>query len=851
MKQFIKRLSSVPPHVAIILVLIGIIGASGAILLLKQTETKAEALVKPRAARLERLDGNVDIAQALNQASNDQLSWADATVNAPLTVGDRVWTRGVSHAQIALTGRNYVRLNPDTAVDVLSLADRRTQLALRSGSALFDVGELPDGELYEVATPCGAVDFSQPGLYQLGIGDDGNTTVSVLNGLAQVVGLAGSGVINKGEILTLASQVAAQALVSHIAPDAAGNILNDYYSYRYPNRYDGRYRNYDAYLDDPDYYDPYSRSVSYEYVSEEVPGLYDLDEYGDWQDVDGYGRCWAPRVSADWSPYRQGSWNVDDVWGPTWVSSEPWGYAPYHYGRWAYVDQQRWMWVPEDCRTEAVYAPALVAFIPVQQTQIAWVPLAPGEPYVPRYYDASFAPQYLASPQVVEEVVSVQRTYANMNYTSAVTVVPMQAFTRPINQSVIVPTNPQWIQQAQAVSDPYQVEGVRQLALQQERAERKQGRREMAAAMFNRPVVTSVAPVVPQVQGDAAQALQYQPVPEKQKRNKLQIENSGQVVMAQRADGVPLAGAQASQQAMAEQRDQRIAALRSRLEQGDRSAKQELRQLKQERRQQPAFAQAPQQQAGQAAMSAKEQRRFERQQQAATQQQATQQAVTTKQQRRLERQQQMAAQQQQAAAQVNQQREQRRAQKQAARQQMTQPQQAQQQVESRRQQKQWARQQQAQQQATQQSQQAQVKAQRRAERQQQQQQMVVRQQTQMKAQRRAERQQQQAMQQPQWQAAQQQQMKAQRRAERQQQMVQQERQQQMAQQQQGQMKAQRRAERQQQVVQPQVQQQQQMRQQEKQQRRFERQQAAPQAPVYQAPAAQPSKAERKAARRNP
>src|SRR5436853_5261933 len=662
MNQFIKRLSSVPPHVAIILVLIGIMGASGAILLFKHAEPKTEAQVMPRAARLERMDGNVDVAQALNQANNDQLNWTDATVNAPLTVGQRIFARDNSHAEIAFTGRNYARLNPGTALDVLSLADQRTQLALRNGSAIFDVGNLTDGELYEVATPCGAVDFTQPGLYQLGIGDDGNTTISVLSGLAQVVGLAGSGEISRGEVLTLASQLAAQAVMAKLAPDTAGNILNDYYGYRYPNRYDGRYRNYDTYLDNPDYYDSYSHSTSYQYLAEDIPGLYDLDEYGDWQDVNGYGRCWAPRVQADWSPYREGYWDVNDVWGPTWVSSEAWGYAPYHYGRWAYVNQQRWVWVPEDCRTNPVYAPALVAFVPIQQSQIAWVPLAPGERYVPRYYDASFEPRYLASPQIVEEYVNGQRNYVNLNYTSAVTVVPVQAFSRRIDRSVIVPTNPQWMQQARPVSDAYAIDGVRQVAMQEERAQRKQARREMQAAMFNRPVVTSVAPVVPPVQANAAQALQYQPVPEKQKRNKLQVENSGQVVAAQRADGVPLAGAQASQQAMAEQRDQRIAALRARLQQGDRSAKQELRQLKQERRQQPAFAQAPPQPAGQAAMSAKEQRRFERQQQATTQQQAMQQAqqqaVTPKQQRRLERQQQMAAQQQQAAtqqAQVNQQ----------------------------------------------------------------------------------------------------------------------------------------------------------------------------------------------------
>jgi hypothetical protein len=844
-RRFIRRLSKVPPHVAIILALLGIVGISGAVLLFKHSEPKAEAMVLPRAARLERVDGTVSIAQALNHADNDQLTWQDAVVNAPLTVGDRVWARDNSYAQIAFTGRNYARLNPGTALDVLTLADQRTQLALRSGSALFDVGDLPDGELYEVATPCGAVDFTEPGLYQLGIGDDGNATISVLSGLAQVVGLSGSGQISKGEVLTLAAQVAAQAVASRLAPDTAGNILDDYYGYRYPNRYDHRYRNYDAYLDDPDYYDPYSQSVAYQYLDEDIPGLYDLDEYGDWQDVDGYGRCWAPRVASDWSPYRTGYWDTYDVWGPTWVSYEPWGYAPYHYGRWAYVNQQRWVWVPEDCRRNAAYAPALVAFIPVQQSDIAWVPLAPGERYVPRYYDASYAPRYLESPQVVEQYVSV-RNYANLVYPTAVTAVPVQAFTGPINRNVIVPVNRQWIEQAQPVIDPYQVEGVRNIALQQERWQRKQ-QRQIDAAAFNRPVVTSVAPVVPPVQPNVAQAWQVQAVPEKQKRNKLQVENNGQVVAAQRPDGVPVVGGQQPSQAFAQQRDQRIAELKTRMQQGDRSATQEFRQLKQERKQaaqaqpQPqAWAQQQAQQAPQG-MTAKQQRRFERQQQAAQQQQggaqqqqarqpagqqAQQQAMTQKQQRRFERQQQAAQQQQQAAqqAQIN---EQRRAQKQAARQQMMQQQQAQR-----------AQQQQAAQQS--------LKAQRKAERQHQaQQQMVMQQQRQQAAQAQA--------------AQQRQQMKQQMRMQRQQAAQQQVMQQQAAAQQQ--MKQQRRAERQQQqmMVQRQQQvmqqqaQQQQMRQQMKQQRRYEQQQqAAPRPQAYQGPpAAQPqSKAERKAARRN-
>jgi hypothetical protein len=70
---------------------------------------------------------------------------------------------------------------------------------------VFDVGYLNSGDLFEVATPYGAVDFQQPGLYNVGI-DNGQVLVSVLSGLAQVVGLGGSGQISKGELLTLSAR---------------------------------------------------------------------------------------------------------------------------------------------------------------------------------------------------------------------------------------------------------------------------------------------------------------------------------------------------------------------------------------------------------------------------------------------------------------------------------------------------------------------------------------------------------------------------------------------------------------------------------------------------------------------
>jgi hypothetical protein len=409
------------PHLTIVAILVAVAAGVGVALWMKNERT-ASAETIPNAARIQRVEGDVAFNNGLAAADNSQADqWYAATANQPFSVGDRIYTRDNSRASLAFTGRNYARLNPNTSLDVLTLNDERTQLALRDGSAVFDVGYLDQGDLFEVATPYGAVDFQQPGLYNVGI-DNGQVLISVLSGLAQVVGMGGSGQIGKGEMLTLLGQTAADVVLSQIDGGDAGYLVDDYYGYQYPNYYDGRYRDYNAYLSDPYYFDPYRRSVSYQYVNSYIPGLNDLDYYGDWQNIDGYGHCWSPRVEAGWMPYQSGYWLTDYPYGPTWVSNEPWGYAPYHYGRWASVND-RWYWVPERSTVTPVYSPALVAFIPFGSNDIGWVPLGPGDVYVPRYYNTSWQPYYLTRDNQYQRVV-------NLNVPGAVTVVSVDEFTR-------------------------------------------------------------------------------------------------------------------------------------------------------------------------------------------------------------------------------------------------------------------------------------------------------------------------------------------------------------------------------------------------------------------------------------
>ena len=508
------------PHLTLVFLVCAALGGVAAALWMKH-EPKAEAFALPRAARVERVDGEVGLSRDLDAGADGEADWVELTPNTPLTVGDRLYARDDSRASLAFTGRNFATIDPDSALDVVSLSDRRTQLALREGSAVFDIGALAPGEMFEVATPYGAVDFREPGLYQVGYNDDGSAFVSVLSGLAQVVGLAGSGQISKGEMLTLLGQTAAQVALSRLSPDYAGGLLNDYYGYRYPDAYDGRYGDYDAYLQDPDYYDPYNRNASYRYVPASVPGAYDLDAYGDWQNLNGYGYAWSPRVEQGWAPYRDGQWMMDDPYGLTWVSNEPWGYAPYHYGRWASVGD-RWYWVPDGADTQPAYSPALVAFLPATgANQIGWVPLAPGDPYAPAYYDANWQPHYVGGNTYAPERV------VNMSVPGGLTVVSVEDFGRPVDRRSVARFDPTAFEGTRPVLAPLSHAMLRQASLK--RAVERRGfvlPPGLARKLADRQVYASAPP--PKFGDDPARRFRVEPVPEKQKREKLKFNDRRQ-----------------------------------------------------------------------------------------------------------------------------------------------------------------------------------------------------------------------------------------------------------------------------------------------------------------------------------
>ena len=316
-----------------------------------------------RVARLSYMTGDVGF---LPSGATD---WSDANLNRPLTTGDRLSSSQGGRAELELGG-STLRIAGRTDLGLLSLDDQLAQLELTQGTLNLTVRQLDQGQSYEIDTPTVALVVDQPGTFRIDIGNNGGSTqVTAFNGDATVYGE------NNAQ-----RTVHAGRSYSFVDSSLGAVAINDI----------GGGDAFDAWCNDRD--SRYAQSTSSQYVSDDVVGSQDLDQYGSWQTTSDYGAVWFPAsVAVDWAPYRNGHWAYIAPWGWTWQDDSPWGYAPYHYGRWAYVGGH-WGWLPGPRGVPAIYAPALVAFVGgggwsvgIGGGPVGWFPLGPGEIYNPWY----------------------------------------------------------------------------------------------------------------------------------------------------------------------------------------------------------------------------------------------------------------------------------------------------------------------------------------------------------------------------------------------------------------------------------------------------------------------------------
>jgi hypothetical protein len=362
--------------------------------------------------------------------------WVSAVPNRPLTTGDNLWTDRNSRAELHI-GSTSVRMGPETSLTFLQLDDRTAQFRLSEGSMILRVRHLDDDDLVEVDTPNAALSVLKNGEYRIDVDRDGNETyITAWRGRGEVTGGGSSYVVVGGQ---RARFFGTDSLNYDIADIPRSDDFDDWAFDR-----DGRE----------------DRADASNYVSQEMTGYEDLDDYGRWRYVSDYGPVWIPAaVPVGWAPYRDGHWVWIRPWGWTWVDDEPWGFAPFHYGRWAYVENG-WCWVPGPVVVRPVYAPALVVFVGDRGRfgggpGVGWFPLAPGEVYVPAYRVSRV---YVNRVNVTNTVVNVtkvtnvyntyitknttnitQINYINRRAPNAVTAVSRDTFinARPVAKNIV------------------------------------------------------------------------------------------------------------------------------------------------------------------------------------------------------------------------------------------------------------------------------------------------------------------------------------------------------------------------------------------------------------------------------
>lgn len=374
-----------------------------------------------RVGRLDFTEGQASIANSGNA------EWLPANSNQPLLAGDTLFIHPGARAEMHL-GSHALRINGNSALQILAIDDEQAQVQLNQGSVVLRVRRLYPGERVELVTANLRLQIVEAGEYKISYYDNLSTTVAVRQGSAIASANGNSVSLYQGQQTNFFDTDLKHSRISSL-----------------------------GYLDDFDQWamvrdQAEENSVSARYIPRDMPGYQQLDAYGAWENHSEYGAVWYPqRVQDDWAPYRDGKWVWIAPWGWTWVDAAPWGFAPFHYGRWVYavtLSGRRWCWVPGryPAHVRPVYAPALVVFVgnsnrlvvkgAYSPNYVSWFPLGPGEVYRPGYHYSQNYWQNLnhggwyGRNQGIPERRPTTISYLNQHIPHAVTTIEQQNFVR-------------------------------------------------------------------------------------------------------------------------------------------------------------------------------------------------------------------------------------------------------------------------------------------------------------------------------------------------------------------------------------------------------------------------------------
>ena len=275
-----------------------------------------------RIVRLSQVDGDVQIDRNTGQG------YEKAFINLPITQGVKLRSENGGRAEVEFEDGSTLRITPGTTVEFSELGRRdagaTSTINLQTGTAYLNFRGDKSAQQFLVSFGQEKLAFTKSAHLRIEV-RDADATVAVFKGNVEVQGAAGKAQVEKKHSATFD--------LAGTNPYTVANNLE-------PDPYDEWDKQQDKYQQQ------YSLSASNSY-SPYAYGSSDLNYYGSFYNIPGYGMMWQPYlVGAGWDPFMNGSWAWYPGSGYTWVSAYPWGWTPYRYGSWTYLSAYGWFWQP-------------------------------------------------------------------------------------------------------------------------------------------------------------------------------------------------------------------------------------------------------------------------------------------------------------------------------------------------------------------------------------------------------------------------------------------------------------------------------------------------------------------------
>ncbi len=279
-----------------------------------------------RLVRLTDVEGSVQVVSA------DNTDFPQALQNMPLLEGMKVLTGNDGRAEIEFEDGSTVRVAPNSGIslDQLSMDGNgyQTQLSISGGLVYL---ELRSTEQYSYHVTYSDGVFSPV--------ENSTVRVNMDTQPAELAVLAGQVSLQRGS--GDAVQVLANESLKADAENPARYFLTQSVA---ADSWDDWNADRDQLASQEASQQTTARN---DFAGDNGYGWSDLDTYGNWYPVPGYGMMWQPLgYTAGFDPYGSGYWMDYPGYGYRWISAYPWGWTPYYCGNWDYVMGFGWGWMP-------------------------------------------------------------------------------------------------------------------------------------------------------------------------------------------------------------------------------------------------------------------------------------------------------------------------------------------------------------------------------------------------------------------------------------------------------------------------------------------------------------------------